>query len=89
LAVDDRQTHAAELVEVYRTALDVPEAERPSAEEAWARFRMSTPYGLAIWVTTGAEDGYQAPEICHNLVDRFGRAFLDLDSPSALDDFGV
>jgi hypothetical protein len=89
LDIADRQAHAPELVEVYRRALDVPEAERPSREDAWQRFRMSTPYGLAIWVTTGAEDGYQDPEICQNLAARFGQAFLDLDTPSALRDFGV
>lgn len=89
LDVAARQAHASELLEVYRTALDVPEPERPSREEAWHRFRMSTPYGLAIWVTTGAEDGYQDPEICQNLAARFGQAFLDLDTPSALSDFGV
>lgn len=89
LDVTDRQAHAADLVEVYRTALEVPETERPSTDEAWHRFRMSTPYGLAIWVTTGAEDGYQDPEICQNLARRFGQAFLDLDTPSALTDFGV
>jgi hypothetical protein len=89
LDVAARQAHAPELVEVYRRALDVPEPERPSREEAWRRFRMSTPYGLAIWVTTGAEDGYQDLEICQILASRFGRAFLDLDTPSALSDFGV
>ena len=89
LDIATRQAHAPELVELYRTALDVPESERPSREEAWHRFRMSTPYGLAIWVTTGAEDGYQDPEICQNLAARFGQAFLDLDTPSALSDFGV
>ena len=89
LDVDARRAHAPDLLEIYRTALDVPEIERPSREEAWHRFRMSTPYGLAIWVTTGAEDGYQDPEICQNLAARFGQAFLDLDTPSALTDFGV
>lgn len=89
LGVEDRRAHAAELVEGYRLALEVPEAERPTPEEAWLRFRTSPPYGLAIWVTTGAEDGYQAPEICQNLAHRFGRAFLDLDTPSALTELGV
>jgi hypothetical protein len=89
LDVADRRAHAADLVEIYRTALEAPEAERPTAEQAWHRFRMSTPYGLAIWVTTGAEDGYQAPEVCQRLAARFGRAFLDLDTPSALTEFGV
>jgi hypothetical protein len=89
LDIATRRAHAPELVEVYRQALDVPEPERPSGEDAWHRFRMSPPYGLAIWVTTGAEDGYQDPEICQNLAGRFGQAFLDLDTPSALSDFGA
>jgi hypothetical protein len=89
LDVADRQAHAAELVELYRSALDIPDSERPSAEEAWTRFRASTPYGLAIWITTGAEDQYQAPEICARLVERYGRAFVDLDTPAALRTLGA
>jgi len=84
LEVADRQEHARELIETYRAALEVPDADRPSADEAWHWFRMSTPYGLAIWVTTGAEDKYQSPEICGNLAGRFGRAFIDLETPQAL-----
>ncbi|HEY1119775.1 MAG TPA: phosphotransferase [Acidimicrobiales bacterium] len=89
LDVEDRRRHAAELVEEYRSALEVPEPDRPSRQEAWLRFRTATPYGLAIWVTTGAEDGYQAPAICQNLTARFGQAFLDLDTPAALSELGV
>lgn len=88
LEEEDRRAHAADLVEEYRLALDVPEEDRPSAEEAWLRFRSSTPYGLAIWVTTGAEDGYQKPEICQNLSRRFASAFKDLDTPSAMQALG-
>lgn len=88
LGEDDRRQHAADLVEAYRKALDIPEADRPSAEEAWLYFRSSPPYGLAIWVTTGAEDHYQKPEICANLSSRFASAFLDLDTPSALSALG-
>jgi Phosphotransferase enzyme family len=84
LDVDDRRIHARDLIEVYRTELDVSPYDRPSSDEAWLRFRSSTPYGLAIWITTGAEDGYQAPEVCANLVARFGHAFEDLDTPAAL-----
>lgn len=89
LDVETRREHAAALVEEYRAALDVPEDERPGADEAWLRFRSATAYGLAIWVTTGAEDGYQSPEICGNLARRFGQAFVDLDTPGALDELGV
>jgi hypothetical protein len=89
LDVIDRQAHAADLVETYRNALDVPDTQRPTRDEAWTRFRSSPPYGLAIWITTGAEDQYQAPEICANLANRFGHAFLDLDTPDALDRLGA
>ncbi len=86
LDIADRRTHARDLVECYRVSLEVPEAARPTGDEAWQWFRAATPYGLAIWVTTGAEDKYQAPEICAALVSRFGQAFVDLDTPSALSD---
>jgi hypothetical protein len=88
LSEDDRRRHAADLVELYRQALEVPERERPTAREAWLRFRSSTPYGLAIWVTTGAEDHYQKPEICAKLSRRFATAFLELDAQDALRDLG-
>ena len=89
LDVESRRTHAQGLLEEYRTALDVPEHERPSPDEAWLRFRSATAYGLAIWITTGAEDGYQSPEVCGSLAQRFGQAFVDLDTPAALDELGV
>jgi len=84
LDVADRRTFAADLIEEYRKALDVPAADRPTSEEAWLRFRTTPAYGLPIWVATGAEDGFQSSEVCANLVKRFGTAFLDLDTPSAL-----
>ena len=89
LDVATRRAHAASLVEEYRTALEVPERRRPDPEEAWLRFRSATAYGLAIWVTTGAEDGYQSPEVCGALAGRFGHAFVDLDTPGALSELGV
>lgn len=88
LEEDDRRKHAADLVEEYRKALDVPESDRPTREEAWLHFRTSPPYGLAIWITTGAEDHYQKPEICANLSRRFASAFIDLDTPAALSSLG-
>jgi hypothetical protein len=89
LDVDTRRAHAQTLVEEYRTALDVAEHERPTSEEAWLRFRSATAYGLAIWITTGAEDGYQSPAVCGALAHRFGHAFVDLDTPGALTELGV
>ncbi|MGC1510856.1 phosphotransferase [Ketobacter sp.] len=86
LSEEDRRTHAKDLIAIYLDALDLPEADRPDSEEAWWRFRCSPAYGLAIWVTTGAEDNYQLPVICQNLSKRFGSAFLELDTRAALDE---
>ena len=89
LDVTTRREHAESLVEEYRLALDLPEHDRPTSDEAWLRIRSATAYGLAIWITTGAEDGYQSPEVCGALAHRFGQAFVDLDTPAALDQLGV
>lgn len=84
LTVEDRRRHERELLEVYRTALDVPEAERPSAEAAWLTYRTTPIYGLAIWLSTLGTDGWQAREICMALSERFAAAFVELDTLDAL-----
>lgn len=84
LTIEDRRSHAADLIEGYRTALEVPEAQRPSRDEAWLRFRSCPPYGLGVWLATGGGGGWRTPEICGNLVERYATAFDDLDTPSAL-----
>jgi len=84
LDVADCRAHEADLVEEYRRALDVPAAELPTTEEAWLRYRTTPAYGLAVWVATGSSVNYQSSEICSNLVHRYGRAFLDLDTRAAI-----
>lgn len=84
LSVEDCRSCEADLVEEYRNALEVPEGERPTAQEAWLQYRATPAYGLTIWVTTGAEDGYQSPAVCQNLSHRFGAAYVDLDTRLAL-----
>ena len=88
LDVAECRAHEADLIETYRQELRVPEAERPSAEEAWLRYRTTPPYGLAVWLATASNFDYQRREICANLVHRFGNAFIDLDCRSALADLG-
>ena len=83
LTESDRREHAKTLLTEYLAALDLPGGS-PSLDEAWLRFRASPAYGLAIWVTTGAEDNYQQPKICQALSSRFGSAFTELDTPSAI-----
>ena len=84
LEVEDCRAHEADLVEEYRSALEVPAEEMLSKEEAWLRYRTTPAYGMAVWVATGSSVNYQSSEICANLVNRYSRAFLDLDTRSAL-----
>jgi hypothetical protein len=89
LTVEDRRRHERELIETYRAALDVPQDQRPSAEEAWLAYRTTPAYGLAIWLSTLGTDGWQAMEICMALAERFGAAFVELDTLGALAEAGV
>jgi len=83
----DRRVNERDLVETYRSSLDLPPDERPSAEEAWLRYRASAAHGLATWLATAADDGaWQDPDISMTLAQRYGAAFVELDTPSALDE---
>lgn len=88
LVEEDRRAHEAELIETYRQALDVPEAERPSAEAAWLEYRATPVYGLAIWLSTLGTDGWQSRDICLSLSQRYAAAFVELDSLDALKAIG-
>lgn len=79
----------ADLLEVYRQALDIPSDQRPSREEAWQWYRASTSYGLTIWLSTLGTDGYQSREISSVLAQRFAAAFVDLGGLSALQQLGA
>jgi hypothetical protein len=83
LSDEDRRIYQRDLLRIYLDSLTVL-AEQPNFDEAWLRYRCSPAYGLPIWVCTGAEDDYQKPEICQNLAQRFGNAFVELDTSSAL-----
>jgi hypothetical protein len=83
----DRRANERDLVEEYRSNLDLPASERPSAEEAWLRYRASVAHGLATWLATAADDGgWQRPDISMTLAQRYAAAFVELDSSSALEE---
>jgi hypothetical protein len=86
---EDRRNYEEELIQHYLQSLDLPNTEKPSFKEAWERYRCSPAYGLAIWITTGAEDDYQDPEICQNLSSRFATAFIELETLSALNEISL
>jgi hypothetical protein len=90
LTVEDRRSHEAELIEVYRHALEVPNDQRPAPEETWLRYRASPVYGLAVWLATlGADTGAQSRQVCLALCERYAAALLELDTMEALAKLGV
>ena len=80
----DRRAHERDLVAMYRSALDVPDTERPTWDTLWARYRASTAHGLALWLATAASDAWQRREVSFALVERYAAAFNDLGSAEAL-----
>ncbi len=85
----DRRDHEAELIEIYRNALEVPAGQCPSKAQAWLRYRTTPAYGMAIWLSTLGTDGYQSADISALLARRFTSAFVDLDCVAALRDSGA
>jgi hypothetical protein len=84
----DRRRSEGELVEEYRGSLDVPVDERPTAEEAWLRYRASPAHGLTLWLVTLTSDVHRR-EVSLALVQRFAAAFVELETPAALDAVGA
>jgi hypothetical protein len=86
LTIEDRRASEADLVEEYRSALDLPDHERPTREGMWLRYRASVAHGLAIWLATAASDTWQRPEVSLALAQRYATAFVDLDCAAAIDE---
>ena len=86
VTVEDRRANEADLVELYRTALNLPKADRPSRDETWLRYRASVMHGLALWLATAASSTWQRPEVSLALAERYSVAFEELDPPSAITD---
>lgn len=86
LTIEDRRRGERDLVAEYRGALELPADELPSADEVWLRYRASVAHGLAIWMATlSGGDAWQGADICLALAQRYGAAFVDLDTRSALE----
>jgi hypothetical protein len=88
VTTEGRRSCEADLVEAHRRALDVAEASRPSRGEAWLRYRASAAHGLAIWLATAASS-WQRAEVSLALAQRYAAAFVDLDTPAALDELAA
>ena len=88
LTEDDRRAHERELVEEHRWALEVDEVDRPSAADAWLRYRATPAHGLPLWLLTLLSDVHRH-EVSLALVRRYAAAFVELDTPGALDALGA
>lgn len=89
LTEDDRRTHEASLLEIYREALTLPEGERPTCDEIRLHYRAAQAYGLAIWLSTLGTQGYQTQAISLALAQRYAAAFVENETVAALDAIGV
>lgn len=90
LTIEDRRRSERDLLAEYRGALELPAGEMPTAEEVWLRYRASVAHGLAIWMATlSGGDAWQGADICLALAQRYGAAFVDLETPKALDAIGA
>jgi Ser/Thr protein kinase RdoA (MazF antagonist) len=89
LTEPDRRAHEEELIGEYMAVLDVPDAQRPSADEAWLRYRASAAYGLAIWLSTLGTDGFQPHDVSLALVQRYATALVELRALEALSELGA
>ncbi|BBX15587.1 aminoglycoside phosphotransferase [Mycolicibacterium duvalii] len=86
LTIEDRRRTERDLLDEYRAALHLPDETMPSRDEVWLRYRASVAHGLAIWMATlSGGDAWQNAEICLALAQRYAAAFVDLQTPQALD----
>jgi hypothetical protein len=89
LTSEDRRKSERDLLEVYRSALQIPAPDRLSREAMWLRYRTTPAYGLAIWLSTLGTDGWQSQDISLALAQRYASAFVELDTLSALESIGA
>jgi hypothetical protein len=84
LTEQDRRVHERDLLEEYRSHLQIPADQLPTAAQAWLHYRASPAYGMAVWLSTLGTDGWQSRDISMALAERFSAAFVELDTVSAL-----
>jgi aminoglycoside phosphotransferase (APT) family kinase protein len=83
LTIEDRRTSETDLLAHYHHALTLPDAECPTFDDVWLRYRASVAHGLTVWLATAAST-WQRPEVSLTLTERYAAAFSDLDSPAAI-----
>jgi hypothetical protein len=86
LTIEDRRQHERSLLQEYRDALGLADAELPSDDEIWLRYRASVAHGLALWLATASSGGglWQRMEVAVALAQRYAVAYGDLQTPDAI-----
>lgn len=54
-------------------------------EDLWLRYRASVVHGLAVWLATYSYEAWQRDDVCLALIERYAAAYVDLDTPAAID----
>lgn len=86
LTIDDRRRAERDLLAEYRDGLHLPADEMPTEHDVWLAYRASVAHGLAIWMATlSGGDAWQRADICLAFAQRYAAAFVDLETPAALD----
>lgn len=86
LTIEDRRSSERALLGEYRDALRLPVAELPAEQDIWLHYRASVAHGLAIWMATlSGGDAWQRADICLAFAQRYGAAFVDLDTRQAIE----
>ena len=83
LTPDDRRANERDLLALYLAELGRHGVESPpSREEAWYLHRCAPPWGFAMWAIT-PEQMYSVEGV-GGVMERFGEAWVDLDTDGAL-----
>ncbi len=86
LTVEDRRRGERDLLDEYRAALRLACRRDPTAEEIGCGTAHRSRTVLAIWMATlSGGDAWQRPDICLAFAQRYSAAFVDLETPAALD----
>jgi hypothetical protein len=83
LEIEDRRTHARQLLEHYRSRLlEYEVRDLPTTAQMWTAFRRTPIYGLMMWLNTPVSSQPDAYAIATS--QRFAAASADLETLSAL-----
>jgi hypothetical protein len=88
LTIEDRRASEDDLIAHYHAALPVPDDEKPTLDGIRLRYRASVAHGLTVWLATAASN-WQRPDVSLALAERYGAAFIELETTDAIDELAA